>query len=69
MSIHCSSPEAYNLFHESSIAFAQIESNGIRIDLEYLKKASARLSSEIKRLQGELEKDRIFHLWKKQIFS
>ncbi len=31
-------PEAYQLMHEGAITLAEVEANGIRIDVEYLKK-------------------------------
>ena len=31
--------EAHKLFHEGAIALSMVESNGIRIDTDYLKKA------------------------------
>ena len=31
--------EAFNLLHEGTIALAQVEANGIRIDTKYLQRA------------------------------
>jgi len=57
--------KAYNLLHEGSIALAQVEANGIRIDMDYLKKATKHTEYKMKKHQERLLKTDIFKEWKK----
>lgn len=59
-------PEAYDLLREGSIAFAEIEANGIRIDTKYLNKAIKDVENEILTLEQELRNDKVWKLWTKR---
>lgn len=64
--VKAASPEAYELFHQGSIALAEIELNGIRIDTAYLDKMTASTTFEIKRLEAELMTDPLWARWRKK---
>ena len=64
-----SSPEAVRLFHEGSIALSNVESNGFRIDTEYLDKALRKTARKIKRLEDDLQSDEVWRDWKKEFGS
>jgi len=54
--------EAYNLFHAGSLAFADIEQTGIKIDVPYLKKQYASLTHQ----HNALDSFWTMELYKKQ---
>lgn len=58
-------PEAYRLLHEGSIALATIESNGIRIDLDYLNSSKKRITEQINELENTLKKDDLWSTWRR----
>lgn len=62
----CSTPEAYNLMHEGAIALAEISSNGIKIDEEYLKKTRKSLQNRIRECEEKLKSHEYWKLWKRQ---
>jgi DNA polymerase I-like protein with 3'-5' exonuclease and polymerase domains len=57
--------EAYRLMHEGTLAFADMEQNGIRIDVPYYKKQKKNLSQQIMMLGLELDRTDELKLWKK----
>jgi len=42
--------QAYKLLHDGCVALAEVEANGIRIDVEYLNRAIEQTSDKIKDL-------------------
>ena len=52
--------------HEGSIALAQVEANGIRIDTKYLDIAIRRTTNKIKHLSENLTHYKIYKRWKKK---
>lgn len=58
-------PEAVRLFHEGSIALAQMEHNGMRVDTSYLQETSTRLNQQIVTLRKELREDKFFRHYRK----
>ena len=62
----CITKEAYKLLHEGVIALAEIESNGIAIDVDYLKKAIVSVTNTIKEIKEQLKKDKIYKAWVKR---
>jgi len=61
-----SSPEAYRLFHAGSLCLARIESNGIKIDVDYLEKTTADIRNRIRGMEEKLRSDGVWKLWKKE---
>ena len=57
--------KGYKLLHHGSIALAEVEANGIRIDTDYLDKAIARITKKIKILEVDIKDDDVYKKWKK----
>jgi DNA polymerase-1 len=58
--------DAYKLFHDGTLALSQVETNGIRIDLDYLDDTIRSVGAKIRTLEGELESDSVFRIWRKR---
>jgi DNA polymerase I-like protein with 3'-5' exonuclease and polymerase domains len=56
--------DAFNLFLQGSVALAQIEGNGMRIDTGYLDKAIRRTDKKIKAIEEEIKSSEAFTEWK-----
>jgi DNA polymerase-1 len=61
--------EGYELLHKGAIALAQVEANGIRIDLPHLAATKARLEKEIRSLSEELQQDKVWKIWRREYGS
>lgn len=61
-----SSPEAYRLMHEGALALADVEANGIRIDVGLLDSKIKRTTKRITNLRNKLREQDIWKEWKKQ---
>ena len=59
------SPEAYQLFHEGTIALAQLETNGMRVDTKYLDRAMKKTLKRVARLEAKLADSEVMKLWRK----
>ncbi|MCP4475438.1 MAG: hypothetical protein GY821_12900 [Gammaproteobacteria bacterium] len=57
--------EAYKLFHEGTLTFADIEQNGIRVDVHYCKTTTDNIEQQIEMLELELERTEEVKAWKK----
>lgn len=57
--------KAYNLLHEGNIALAQVEANGIRIDVDYLERAIGFTTKRIKKLTEKVKGYKIYKEWRK----
>ena len=58
--------EAYKLFHEGTLAFADIEQNGIRVDLKYCRTQRRNMDQQIDMLECELGNTEEVKRWKKE---
>jgi len=58
--------EGYELFQQGLLEFAQLEVNGIRIDLPLLESTKARLEKQIRTLHDELQEDKVWRLWRRE---
>jgi len=58
--------EGYELFQQGLIEFAQLEANGIRIDLPLLEATKDRLQKQIRSLQEDLQQDKVWRLWRRE---
>jgi DNA polymerase-1 len=65
LSIHPNSIQGYQLFHEGIQTFADVEQNGIPIDVDYCKIQYAILDRKINRLKKKIEKRGEVKKWKK----
>ena len=57
--------QAYKLLHDGCVALAEVEANGIRIDVEYLNRAIEQTSDKIKDLTDKLKRKKIYEVWRK----
>ena len=62
---HPASPEAYQLLHEGTLALAEVEAAGMKIDVDYLNKSIKRTKRQIKEIESELEGDKLFRIWRR----
>ncbi len=58
------SAEAYRLLHEGTLALSNVEANGIRIDVGYLKSIRPKLQKKLQKLEDEIRRDPIWSRWK-----
>lgn len=63
--IRATTLEAYKLLHQGTLALAQAESNGIRIDVEYLDQAIIDIGKEIGNLEERLQETEVWDTWRK----
>jgi len=61
--------EAYSLLHRGTLALAEIQHNGIRIDTQYLDRAEQATTDRIKELNRRIKEDEIYTIWKKSYGS
>ncbi len=66
MRVEAATRESYWLLHEGSLALAQIEANGIKIDVDYLDRAIVKTHKKIARMEEELKQDPIYKTWKRK---
>lgn len=59
------SPEAYKLFHEGVKSLAQVEANGIHIDVDYLQATIESVDERIREMQAGLRKDEVYKKWRR----
>jgi DNA polymerase I-like protein with 3'-5' exonuclease and polymerase domains len=59
-------PAAYELLHNGTIALAEIEHNGVRVDKTYLEDALDRTATAIKGIEEELRADPIYKIWRRR---
>lgn len=60
------SPAAIKLFHEGSIALAQVEAAGIRIDVPYLDATIEATGRQIKDLEARLRDTKEYGIWRRE---
>lgn len=58
--------EAYQLMHDGAIALSRVESNGMRVDVEYLEETIHRTRRKIKHLQRNLEGTKEVGEWRRR---
>jgi DNA polymerase-1 len=58
--------DAYDLIHQGVIALSQVESNGIKIDVDYLNQAMKDITVEIKEKSELLKEDKVYKTWRKR---
>lgn len=69
MMLEATRANAYDLFHESLLTFADLEENGICIDVPYYEKERDKLQDQIDDILEELEGDDLFKTWRKAFRS
>lgn len=58
--------DAYKLMHDGTLALAEAEQNGIRIDVERLDGTIERTTERIERLTERLKRDEVWELWRRR---
>ena len=58
--------EALQLLHDGAKALSKVESNGIRIDTDYLDKTLKETELQIRELEFKLREDEVWHRWVKK---
>lgn len=58
--------DAYKLLQDGSEALARIEHNGFRVDVPYLEATIKKVTGRIKRMERELQEDKLWREWKKR---
>ncbi len=58
--------EAYKLFHDGSLCFADMQENGIRIDTHLCRYNYKKLGEDIKDLESKISLDKIILSWKRE---
>src|SRR5258708_712344 len=58
--------QAYNLLHEGVIALSQVESHGMRLDMEYLGHIVDDTKDEIRKVEDAVRADPIWTTWRKR---
>ena len=58
------SQAGYQLQHHGAIALAQVENNGVRVDVAYMKEAIERVSARIEHNQKALREFDLYHDWR-----
>ncbi len=61
--------EAYKLFHEGTQALSQVEHNGIRVDMRYLKSIIKKTEERIVSKEKQLRNSDVYKVWKKHFGS
>lgn len=61
-----STPEAIELFHRGTLALADVEATGMRVDMDYLNKAIERSAQKIKHLESELRESEEYRILRRQ---
>lgn len=61
--------EGYELLQDGAVALAQVEANGIRIDIPLLESTKVRMQKQIRILQAELQQDKVWNMWRRSYGS
>lgn len=62
--IRPASKEAYQLLHEGTLALAELERVGLRIDVPLLEKTTEKVVKKINRVKERMKEDKHFKIWK-----
>jgi len=58
-------PEAYKLLHDGSLALADVERAGMRVDVDYLNRSTKKVLKKVKELEEEVKQDPLYEKWKR----
>jgi len=65
MKVKATTSDAYKLLHDGSLVMAEMERNGIHVDVDYIIRTQKKIQRRIDQLTGELQQDKIYEQWKK----
>lgn len=63
--IQIATPAAYFLMHSGMEAFARMEANGIKVDVDFLDRSIADVDRQAAELMGKMRKDPVYVTWRK----
>lgn len=66
MKITPATDAGYQLLHDGAIVFAQLEANGVKVDLQYMERTSADLKGRIIRLTDHLKGHPTWAVWRRR---
>lgn len=66
MKINAIRKEGYELLHWGLVELAQVEANGIRIDIPKLQKTKENLKAKLRDLKQEMQQDEVWKVWRKK---
>lgn len=58
-------PEAYELFHAGTLALSEMESQGFRVDMDFLDGKMDEINATIKAIEEELKQDKVYAVWRR----
>jgi len=58
--------QAYSLFHQGTLALADVEANGMRVDVDRLDRTANKVTARITKLEGKLKNDEVYQTWRKR---
>lgn len=62
-----SSAKAVKFLLDGSLALSEIEANGVRVDMKYVERTSAKIRRKIERMETKLKgKNKVWRLWQKE---
>lgn len=64
--MNAATPAAYDLLHHGSLALADVEHHGIRVDVAYLQAAIKKTDNMITKIEGRLKEDEVWKVWKRR---
>ena len=62
---YSSTLDGYNLLQQGTIALADIEANGMRIDVDYMNRAINHTTTQIRKMEKKLAKNEVHKCWRK----
>lgn len=63
---HVTTPDGYQLLHDTQLALSEIEAAGVRIDKGYLDATIAATEARVRDMKAELRADPVYALWRRR---
>lgn len=65
MKIKATTRDAYRLLHDGTMVMADLEQNGLRVNVPYVERMIKKVGERIEHLESGLASDKVFRVWKK----
>jgi len=69
MKVEATTLDAYALLHEGSLVMAEMERNGICVDMKYVKRMRRKIQQRVDKLTNDMMADEIYKKWKHEYGS
>jgi DNA polymerase-1 len=66
MTINATTADAYDLLHQGVLALADVEANGMRVDVGRLDRTIVETGRKIEEITAELQRDQVWKSWKRR---